>query len=479
MNITHESVIKFRKTGWRIWYFQQILLFIPLSLLIINFQMVIGAHQPFDNPSRVLGGIINTCFYLAYFFDLFAVFLICISLVLDFLLHRKEKNTALRVILIPFFGMLWIALSFLWRFPFYIRGIYDFGFGLRSIESRLENTIYTELLYNQTTQYTLICSSIILILFLLLYDIFLRIKGKIPDSPIDFYPGTLFGFVNCISNFFSIWVISLTINDISRPPFSFLTFLLLFPALILKLLIVPLLGIRTAKKYLSFMGMQTFLIDSISFRNCKDSLVLRFRSSKRTIGIIVILTLLMFTLPFSPLFFMKLFPSSETYEAYITRTADDMEILQYVETLSLYEITEIPPRYYLMTNSTLEYFLKRISSRTISFQWFVSLKNESRILGSSLFDRYWNMEEEEHYEYLIWWSNSTRYCEVGLDQSDIEETNFSQFTLRVNWVYTGFFVYDEVSGPLAALYLEVYQLLFLNEDLQPVCFSFNQDTYYA
>ncbi|MFX0212038.1 MAG: hypothetical protein ACFFDT_39045, partial [Candidatus Hodarchaeota archaeon] len=97
------NILEIREIGWRIWYFQNLLLFIPLILLIPNFNgLNAGIFLGLYSGIWDIGTLINVIFYFTLFLDLIAVLLICISVGFESSLHRRENYSSF-IILIPFF----------------------------------------------------------------------------------------------------------------------------------------------------------------------------------------------------------------------------------------------------------------------------------------------------------------------------------------------------------------------------------------
>ncbi|MFX1505035.1 MAG: hypothetical protein ACFFDC_02870, partial [Promethearchaeota archaeon] len=272
----------------------------------------------------------------------------------------------------------------------------------------------------------------------------------------------------------------------SYPPIQFL---LMFICWIFKLLLVPLLGMRTTRRYISCTGITPSNEIPPSVSNYKDKFILWFKSrkhvcqpvkmrpSKRISGIIVILMFLLFTQPISPFFLRNAFLSPYIEGPYITRNAnsDTIGILQYVENLPLTEITGISNeeggfyKFHLMTNSTLKFFLNQIankppirlsSSPTYYYYlcWSVSLiESSSLILNSTEFSSYWKNVSKYDPDFLIWWDN----------RSD----------LVTKWIFLGSFEYKQIAGPMSGHFIRASQVIFLNTDLEIICFAFYQSHY--
>ncbi|MFX0212039.1 MAG: hypothetical protein ACFFDT_39050, partial [Candidatus Hodarchaeota archaeon] len=381
--------------------------------------------------------------------------------------------------------VLWILTTLLWRFPFYNRNPFDFGFGIRRPVLPLENSVYMEFLNNPHMISLLICSSFLMLLFLILQDNLLLFKrqalGSNQQLVIDL--GTIFGLANCFSNFLIFLIVNSGINIEEFPSYPPIQFLLMFICWIFKLLLVPLLGIRTTRRYISCTRITPSSETPPSVINYKDKFILWFKSrkhvcqsvkmrpSKKISGIIVILMLLLFTLPVSPFFLKNALQSPYIEGPYITRNAnsDTIEVLQYVEALPLAEITGISnekggfDKFHLMTNSTLNFFLKQIllGSSPIYYYylcWSVSLiESSSLILNSTDFSSYWKNVSKYDPDFLIWWDN----------RSD----------LVIKWIFLGNFEYKEIAGPMSGHFIKASQLIFLNTDLEITCFAFYQSHY--
>lgn len=503
--------LEFQKTGWRIWYFQNVLLIIPLILFIPNYFSKSGVGEV-----NVFGAIINIFFYIALILDLLSVLLISISIVIEYY-SRKKENYSLLILFIPFLGFLWVLLGLFWRLPFYSQGPFDFGFGFRRSIRPSNTSIYSNLIYDPLIVVLLISGSFLLFLFLFLQDNFL-LFGQSPEPKrlISINIGAFFGLANCFSNFLLL-IIMISGLDLDYAHNTALLFfspsmgLLLLICLISQLLVVPLLGMRTARKYISCMGKKTPLVEhSSSISNSKESNIKWFqntlktceavslRPSKRISGILIIGIILLFFLPFSPFFHRKVFPSPYVEGPYITRTTskENMWILQHVETLPLYKMTGLKSSsflrndYILMTNSTMNLFLKKINRGTsipyyYHFKWMVSLiESESSVMNSSVFSSSWQKITKGGPFIVIWWDIGTRFIYDELrDLTDFREngteiventSRLMESRLEIKWIFLGSYQYDEISGPVAGHFIKGYQLLFLNEKLDLVCFAFYQ-----
>lgn len=506
-SITVDSPLEIRKMGWRIWYFQNLLLLIPLLPLIVNFQGINNYSLGLYSGIWDIGTFINVIFYSAFFLDLFAVLLICIGIVLELIFRWKEERYSFLVFLVPFLGILWIFISLLWRFSFYLQGPFNFGFGIRRSVFSLEDSVYVELLQNSPTTFLLISNSIILLLFLLFHDNFLLFKRREPllKQGVAVDLGTLFGLANCFSNFL-IFIIAISGLKIDQfPNFPLVQFLLLLTCWIAQLLIVPLLGMRTARRYTACLGMTvSYDGSSASVSNYTAKFILwlknrtricqsvKMRPSRSITGFIVVLILLLFSQPISPFFLPNAFPSPYIEGPYIIRDATiaNMGILQYVENLPLVEITGISDtgggldKLHLMTNSTMNSFLKRItkkpslpigrfrgSSYYYYFKWSVSLIESPR--KSPVFSLFWKKVSTYGPDILIWWDNGTR-----IRISNIRGFGYN-YNSPIKWIFLGKFHYEQFSGPMSGHIIRASQLIFLNEALEVICFAFSQTHYVA
>lgn len=71
---------------------------------------------------------LNYIFTFALLVDLFAILIISGSALGQFLTTKKETGLRSKELYIAISGFTWIALSFLWRLPFYLQGGFDLGF---------------------------------------------------------------------------------------------------------------------------------------------------------------------------------------------------------------------------------------------------------------------------------------------------------------------------------------------------------------
>ncbi|MFX1548707.1 MAG: hypothetical protein ACFFCU_21050, partial [Promethearchaeota archaeon] len=139
---------------------------------------------------------------------------------------------------------------------------------------------------------------------------------------------------------------------------------------------------------------------------------------------------------------------------------------------------------HLMTNSTMNSFLKRItkkpslpigrfrgSSYYYYFKWSVSLIESPR--KSPVFSLFWMKVSTYGPDILIWWDNGTR-----IRISNIRGFGYN-YNSPIKWIFLGKFHYEQFSGPMSGHIIRASQLIFLNEALEVICFAFSQTHYVA
>ncbi|MFX1286508.1 MAG: hypothetical protein ACFFB5_22925 [Promethearchaeota archaeon] len=115
---------------WYLWFNQNLLLFVSTFLYIAGyfsaFFYMIADFPP--NPYLALRFILNITVFVALLLDLVVIAVISIiSLLKGWDTWRKSQKEILSFI-ITGCGFMWIITSLIWRFPYYLRGPFEFGF---------------------------------------------------------------------------------------------------------------------------------------------------------------------------------------------------------------------------------------------------------------------------------------------------------------------------------------------------------------
>ncbi|MFX0061025.1 MAG: hypothetical protein ACFFC7_02485 [Candidatus Hermodarchaeota archaeon] len=190
-----------------------------------------------------------------------------------------------------------------------------------------------------------------------------------------------------------------------------------------------------------------------------------------------------------------------TIDIQITRIADtDQEraVLEYIETIDLWEVrnSSNPWRGYILNNATLESFLKEvdllntdIGSYTYKFHWIAEVYesqfpylNATSFLGSypSWTEEQWLLND--YLDYLTWWdvNDTQHFPDFGshlYSVSALEQVNFSE-NLAIKWVHAAHLYRYRVT-PYSGSLVHVSQIVFLNEDLDLVCFAISATGWHA
>lgn len=469
---------RLQKKGWQIWYYQNTLYFIPLILFLPNFFFLF-----FDwRVGHVLGSLINLTLYFCFIFDVLAVSLISLGLLFTLSSYAVMKRKLFCLFAIVS-GFSWVGTSFIWRGVLYFQIPYNVGFGLK--HDSLNNIGMYDLFLNVEKGLNLpllfffLGGSVFLLVFLTLYDNLYLVQLTMDDTPMTSFNiniGTIYGLSNVCANLFLFFVLFLILQFVDNQAI----YLLLLIVIFLKLFLVPVLGRKTAREAVDFISEE---IDPSLFSSQEVSM----RPSKST-GFFLISGFILLAL-LIPQFSLQYFsPTPSIQGPFISRTASEgaVEALQYIETLdpSVFGSGSSFSSYrkeYFLTNSTLDFFLEKITTGTslesgfhpysYKFNWSVAVQSSSfPEVNHSILSYFWNGD----IPLLIWWDNGTRFEERGAHIDDLYSTGFQNFSRTVTWAFYGEMSYDEVFGELGGHFIDVKQLIFLNEELELVCSVFSQ-----
>lgn len=465
--------------GWRLLYVQNILIIIAILFFPPQFFFLFFSWQ----LAYILGGIINLTFTFAIIIDLIAILLICISYgAISY--YSEEKQSQWRLITM-ILGLCWVGLSFIWRINLFIYGPYDIGFSMRSlIATPFFGTIIFE---NPILFFILLVASLLFLAFFYSNDMLLFSKQpelRIKGSNINI--GTFYGFCNLFGASLLIFYFNYSSKvDSFNVPLSPLWVIQL--AIFIKLIITPILGIRTCRKSMSSQIHEqevtpvafSILHEPFSWlRNIWHiSGKSRLLPSKSTSLMFSGLLLVLLLFPLSPFSIHHLIPQPTIKGPFIYRNYSNNEALaalEYLESASIAGITGCPP-IYSMENETMSFFLDRITKGisiegssfhpyAYTFIWNVSLKEtDFPTLNYSTVDINWL---DSVVNCFTWWENSTYHHISTLWGDELNETTFYKYSAMVKWVYYGWFKYSEVFGEVGAHYIDVKQLMYLSANFQ-------------
>jgi hypothetical protein len=441
----------------------------------------------------LLGGILNLLFTLAILLDLISILLICIgSGVIGYYSTIKHSKWSLIVI---FSGLLWVILSLVWRIPLYSRGPFDIGFLPRI--GVADDDISSYLMNDPVLPLLLLVSSLVFLIFFFFYD--MLVFSEDSEFQVDFTKiniGTFYGLANLLGYILILLYFSST-ETIDEHIVVTSPLWLGQLGIFIKLIVTPVLGMRTSKKYIGSLYQKKSL-EPIRFL-LPDQILpwiksiwsipknVRILPSQRVGAIIGVIVIILFSFPFSPFFIQHLTPKPVIDGPYIYRSYENGEALtalQYLESLSIAEITGCNMEF-SMDNETFLYFLDCLS-RGISiegpsfnpysyrFIWNVSIEeSQFPILNHSTVHINWF---DSGVMCFIWWENDTRYHLPELDSgTNLGATAFGSFSSPVKWIYYGWLKYSEVFGELGAHYIDVKQVVYLSEDHEFLCVMFSQE----
>jgi hypothetical protein len=495
--LTNWAFFRFR--GWHIWYFQNVLILVTVLFILPNlFLTIIFLWQ----LGSLLASIMNTFFFIALILDITVVIIISFSFLMEYFDSKHDLSWI--VLLLPICGFVWVGLSLIWRFPYYIQGPLNFGFGMKININPAYSLIFIRLEQEPSSLLILITGSLVFLSFLILQDFLFSKKLQLNAQSIDkiSFPniGTFYGGSNVIGTLLFVFYAIFAEPQTVLP--DFLHWILIL-AIIFKLVLTPLLGMVTTRKLVSCSSREYGDTDNevktskLSHRFLGGCRSVTLIPSRRTRHRIYLGTLFLLFFPFSPFFFLNYSPQPYIDGPYIYReasTPEAMDVLRYIEELDLGEITGydsyIRKRFlkepWIMTNETLSFYLQKIENATLGnpftphpyslgLTWNVKvLKNETTFLNLTTLVYYWEKGpsipfSDHEIGYLTWWKDETQFTERFID--DLNRSTFLNYSLPTTWVYLGDFHYYEYSGDLGALGIYLKQVLFLDTNLNLVCFA--------
>ena len=476
---TRISILnEIRIHSWRLLFFQNILIILVTLLYIPQFIL----FHLFWQLGHILGGIINLFFTFAILLDLIAILAYCISSG-GFIYYSRVKIPLKALTLVS--GLFWVGLSFFWRIPLFIKGPYNIGF---SIRRSIATPDISHMIFNDPLlMFILLFSSLLFLIFLYSNDkLLFSSESEFHTAVDDINIGTLYG----LSNLFGFLLIAITFFDDS----SWLIQLGVF----IKLVVTPVLGMRTSKKTMASLIYKDKTESTPFSKHITNWLKNIWRISsevqviptKRGFFIIGCILLIIFLFPLSPFFIQYLAPQPTIYGPFIYRDYENDEALlalQYVESLSIAEITGCSEEFF-MDNETLLFFLDLLSRGvsiegssfkpySYSFIWNVTIMEpQFPVLNYSTVHFNWFDTEPMGYLDLtcfIWWENSTRYLiQEPSSYTDLNRTAFNAYSSPVKWVFYGWFNYSEIFGSLGAHGISAKQLIYLSQDNSIICFAY-------
>jgi hypothetical protein len=174
---------------------------------------------------------------------------------------------------------------------------------------------------------------------------------------------------------------------------------------------------------------------------------------------------------------------------YISRNAsgEALEVLQYIETLSLNEILNVTPdpyyyqnqSYLLMCNETMEYFLDVIDSgksSSYSFNWSVSVaQSNTSPINTTDISQYWsNVSRSRSARYMSWWINGSQFVDYFDEvSSHYLVSRISSF--EVKWIFYGKYDFGKDIHSDRCSWILAKQMIFLDENLEFVYFAYEED----
>ncbi|MFX0066050.1 MAG: hypothetical protein ACFFC7_28110, partial [Candidatus Hermodarchaeota archaeon] len=457
-----------------------------------------------------IGGLMNALFYCNMLLDISAIILITFHELQKIWLWRTRTSKELsgRLFITPLAGISWIGLTILWRLPWFLREPYELGLGLRY----LTTSVYWDLWGYHEPGFALLflAANFSLLIFVTSLGTFSSQRGN-PTNFFQSYTSKRFFIYGLISLVSSILVVLDPLN-----------FTIRFIGSISKCFIVPYVGISAIKSLYGDLAQEetqepgAFLSEGknqrlIPINGLKGS----FRPSRQTILAVLLCAIVLVTIPVSPFFITKAWVSIEANGPYVNRLTTDLEelhILQYVEGLNLRELTGYHADFtrggygYVMNNETLTKLLDEIAGYEYSFStpysyyfnWTIAAyKSAYPILNASSFQAsfpdwpIWDaINRSMLYPCLVWWSNNgTRniiegnffkegfdewwwYPELFYDENSTSGDPFISENLAIKWIVPGYFEYNRAG--IFSISIRTQQLLFLDENLDLVCFVISE-----
>ncbi|MFX1533193.1 MAG: hypothetical protein ACFFDI_03075 [Promethearchaeota archaeon] len=186
----------------------------------------------------------------------------------------------------------------------------------------------------------------------------------------------------------------------------------------------------------------------------------------------------------------------------IATTVEKQAVLEYIESLDLKTITNYTNLgENVLDNETLNSYLETIEeftknignnrgggSFTYRFNWTVAVYESdfSFLNNTSFLESYPNWTARLHDQwplnyfiyYLTWWdANGTQHVSTPTEYDKevvLQQTNFSE-GLEISWIYVGYLNYYYSGGfGCGAYWNYVAQLIFLNDNLDLVCFAISE-----
>ncbi|PWI47147.1 hypothetical protein CEE45_13100 [Candidatus Heimdallarchaeota archaeon B3_Heim] len=260
-----------------------------------------------------------------------------------------------------------------------------------------------------------------------------------------------------------------------------------------KCLVAPALGRRAGKLEIKKI-IESHLVPEID--KSRRSIIVNMKktrylkSTKRIRNVFVVIGIFSLLFPFSPLFLTKMYKEPEI-SVIISRphaNNEALSVLEYVEVLPLKNITGINSEN-IMTNSTLQerlnliedskfvdiFYLFSSTPSYLSLFWEMSVeKLNDLLLDTSIVKSYWpegrsgyyGYEEDFEDSYFVYWVDGTK--NYNLD-------SFNSSEPFAEWLCKGIQSWSTNSGSLfGSNTLYVDQLLFLDVNLDPVCFVYRE-----
>jgi hypothetical protein len=456
---SREFFYAIKQKGWQIWYFQNI--FVIVTAFLIPIAIFLNVTQIFWQGGEFTGILINISVWLVFILDITAISILSLAALLEI---KKWKPNLIAAIT----GSVWVIFTLAWRVPWIIREPLNNRIGFRYEDSG--PFLLDEFNDISFLLFLLICN--LLLLTLLVFNDLSLYPSKVDFQ--NFYRivniGTIFG----LANFLGLMFIFIYISGIIQN--AWISALGVF----IKLILTPILGIRTSKKYflsstgsihsppekqsLDKRGMSLSWLKSIwTIRQSGSPL-----PSKKSLRIITFISILCLIIPLSPFYAEKLIPKADI-KISIDRYAENAEALQVLEYMESVDPSIITNNSYLtqymVVNQTLEHYLELIhtgTDRIYRLTWIISLVafNYTELNVSVL-----SFDYEDMY-YICWWENGSQYVYDTYYQSFDFIQEFSSFSLEVKWVSYGKF---DFSGNLN--YISAEQILFLNDNFDLVFYG--------
>ncbi len=264
--------------------------------------------------------------------------------------------------------------------------------------------------------------------------------------------------------------------------------------IIIKMVITPLLGIRTSRKFMAF-RVEDEQVDELSFSISHQPFAWikniwhisgksRLIPSKNVGVLISGFVLLLILVPLSPFSFQNLWPRPTVQGPFIYRNYTNSEALLALQSLESRSLTEVTgcSSSYAMDNKTLAFFLDRIThglsiernsihTYAYALTWNVSLiQAEFPLLNCSTIDLSWLDPSDICF---TWWENAS-YHHIYLEYADLNQTAFRAYTSPVKWIYYGWFKYSEAFGDVGGHYINGRQLAYLTENNTLLCIAYSE-----